>query len=658
MNKIHQKLNKAKEMPIDILLKKITQKASERIFSEWKSIKFTVKPPNISREFFPFYETDSIFFIRDNQYDEVLKQIELLGKSTEIIEQANRICQHEFDLLGSGTKRLGKSIPWNKDFKADYYWPNKYYKKIQIIDLGNFADVKVPWELSRFQHIFTLGKAYQITNDEKYAFEFREQIQDWIHKNPVEMTVNWTCTMDVAIRAVNWIAGYHLFKKSKVIKADFWNLFNNMLYQHGKYIIDNLENRGTHTGNHYLSNLVGLIWLGIYFKSLKLNYKFKKYTPSYWLKFGLIELQEELFVQVNTDGTNYEASTSYHRLVSELFLLTTLFCNINKHSFPKDFNNRLEKMFDFLMHLTKPNGFSPIIGDADDGRLIITSDYFNWKKNDFRHLLAIAGEYFNRDDFRNVGSLFQEDAIWVNGSYKESSTNFKNLKTVYFPDGGYYILKNSNIYCCIRCGELSFRGEGVHSHNDQLSFDLTVKGEDFIIDPGSYVYTSDYKSRNLYRSTSMHNTLQIDNLEQNDFDEDNLFYMKEQTFSECKEIGESNFIGEHYGYSNKSGHIHSRKITIAEEALEIVDQVYSNTAILKKSLYKYYYTLDVGVAIVEIDEGLLLRKNGVEVLMIFEEVFSYSIQKVYVSKSYGLKESSNQIIIKTYKDNIKTQFKF
>ncbi|PDY07870.1 hypothetical protein COM83_34280, partial [Bacillus cereus] len=134
-------------------------------------------------------------------------------------------------------------------------------------------------------------------------------------------------------------------------------------------------NKGEHTGNHYLSNIVGLVWLGLYFKQFSLSSVFNSNTPEKWLTYGVAELEKEMFVQVNEDGTNYEASTSYHRLVTELFLITTILCNENSIVFSKKYIKRLEKMCDFLMYLNQPNGKSPLIGDADDGRLIIFSNY-------------------------------------------------------------------------------------------------------------------------------------------------------------------------------------------------------------------------------------------------------------------------------------------
>ena len=235
-----------------------------------------------------------------------------------ILKEAEQILEHKFDLLGSGEINLGKKIRWNEDFKSGFVWKNQFYKDVKIVDLNNNADVKVPWELSRFQHLFTLGKAYWITNDKKYYLECKKEIEDWIAENPVYMSVNWTCAMDVAIRAVNWIFFYFHFKELIDNDKEFLKKFNNSLYNHGKFIFLNLEKGIKFSNNHYLSDLVGLFYLGIYFNKLKSN------EVKRWLNFSKKELEKEMFIQNNEDGSNYESSTSYHRLVTELMFFPVI----------------------------------------------------------------------------------------------------------------------------------------------------------------------------------------------------------------------------------------------------------------------------------------------------------------------------------------------
>ncbi|AJG97793.2 hypothetical protein LF65_01179 [Clostridium beijerinckii] len=636
------KISQLKSLSLDQILKKVIRKLKSRIYYYYRKKRVKNKGITLKDEFFYNFECSCKTILHNEKRNEYATIIESLLLHKSIINSADKICNHEFNLLGSGEKCLGDKIKWNEDFKIGFRWENNFYKNIKIVDLSNNADVKIPWELSRFQHIFTLGKAYYLTEDEKYALEFREEIEDWIEKNPIEMSVNWTCAMDVAIRAVNWICGYFFFYGSKSIDNEFWIQFNKMLYLHGRYIYKNLENANLHNGNHYLSDLAGLIWLGIYFGEFTISDNERKNNPKDWLKFAILEFENEMSNQVNKDGTNYEASTSYHRLVTEIFLFTTILCNKNNIYFSKEYNIQLEKMCEFIIGIIKPNGLAPIIGDADDGRFIILSNYYNWNRRDFRYILAIAGEYFDRDDFRILGKEFNEDSLWSNGTFKNTRGKVQLTSKPYF-DGGYYVLRDKRIYCAIRCGELSFRGEGVHSHNDQLSIELNVDGEDFIIDPGTYVYTSDSKMRNLYRCTKVHNTLYIDGFEQNNFGESeaDLFYMKEQSFGKCKKFNDITFHGEHYGYKEKCGVIHERKVYLYGNILNIEDKLIGDS--IKNDIY-LNFTLDHGVKINKKYDGVELVKNGRKILMKFNNL--YSTEEGFISYRYGEKIITSKLLIK------------
>lgn len=653
MSNLQYKIQKLRNMPFKTLTKKIVIKGYDKLYYNWKEKILTFKPIDISDKYFEEFssETPFLFNVNDKRY--YVEQLKISNDETEILEDAEKICSHNFNLLGSGDVYLGKQIPWNSDFKVNFTWKNRYYKKIRTVDLSNSADVKVPWELSRFQHIFTLGKAYWITKNEKYAVEFRNQIEDWMENNPVEMSVNWTSAMDVAIRAVNWICGYQFFSGSPSTSEDFWKKFNKYLYLHGKFIFENLENKYQHTGNHYLSDIVGLIFIGLYFKDFKCNDKEIENKPKQWLEYGVFELKKEMFIQVNEDGTNYEASTSYHRLVTELFLVTTILCCKNNIKFTDAYLNRLEKMCEFIMHITQPNGRSPLIGDADDGRLIIFSQYSTCPKDDFRHLLSVSGEFFDRDDFRYFGGDYGEDVLWTLHKYKKTNSIY-NLTSSEFKEGGYYILREENIYCCIRCGELSFRGDGVHSHNDQLSFTLNVGKEDIFIDPGAFIYTGDYKSRNVFRSTMVHNTLEIKGYEQNNFDKYNLFYMKEQTFSKCLGFDNNNFTGKHNGYRDKCNVTHQRGFLLNKKYLKIKDQLVGEAGLE----YKLNFTLDPDVTIKIEGDKVYIFKNKIKMLVEFIGHPKLSLEDIYVSNSYGVKRKSKSLKVEHNISEIETYIKF
>lgn len=587
---------------------------------------FSVKPKYIAK-----YKTYINFYFNEKNKNETINFYnENLEIKNQVINDANKILEHKFNFLSDKEYQLGKDINWNQDFKTGFTWNNKFYKDIKIVDLNNNTDIKVPWELSRFQHGCTLGKAYWVTNDKKYYSEFKFQIIDWIEKNPIYMTVNWTCTMDVAIRSINFIFGYFLFKELIDKDKEFLNKLNNSLFAHGKYIIRNLEKGIDLSNNHYLSDLNGLIFLGLYFK--KLNNR----ESNKWLKLGLKELEKEMMIQNNEDGSNYETSTSYHRLVTELMFFPMLLCEKNGINFSDSYKERLKKMFEFMGNITKKNGQVPLVGDVDNGRLVIFSNYYNWEISDCRHIISLGGEYFNNSFLKQVGDSEIEDKFWIFGSTTKSKKKF-NEKSKQFYQGGFFLLNNKNIYCLIRCGELSLRGQGGHSHNDQLSIELNVLGEDFIVDPGTGVYTANKSIRNLFRSTKMHNTVAIEDYEQNDFNEEKLFSMQEQTFSKCIEFGEDYFEGEHYGYKNSIGVIHNRKIKIKDKELIIEDVLKNTNGII-------CFNLSETLNLKEEKNNLILEKNGIELVFDFGEN-TFKIKDSFISKKYGEIKTNKRVEI-------------
>ncbi|WP_233147170.1 alginate lyase family protein [Paenibacillus selenitireducens] len=653
------KVKRLKGMPLHKAVRKIAGKAAQETKFVYRNYRIRYAPIQLNPLLFHGFRSSSRFLFDpqdQGQINAFLKEAQL---DQSIIEDAERICSHRFNLLGSGETQLGRSLPWHEDFKTNFRWEPKFYKYIKIVDLENAADVKVPWELSRCQHFFTLGKAYWLTGDEKYAREFQAQVDDWLQHNPVEMSVNWACTMDVAIRAVNWISAVYFFRESPSLEAAFWDRFHTSLYLHGQFIMNNLENTGEHTGNHYLSNLAGLIGLGLYFGDFKIDAKTSDGNdPAAWLAYGLQEMEREMFVQVNEDGSNYEASTSYHRLVAELFLVSTIWCERNGISFSEAYMERLEKMHVFMMQMMKPDGLTPIIGDADDGRYLIVSNYGSWVRNDFRHLLAVAGEFFDRDDFRAACVVASEDALWLAGKFVDASLAqepVNALGSVAYPDGGYYVLRNSRAYCLIRCGELSFHGQGAHSHNDQLSFELQIDGVDLIVDPGSYVYSADYRMRNQFRSTAMHSTVQAGGFEQNEFEEKNLFKMREETFALCEKFSQDQFIGSHKGFVHKCGVIHKREVILRECELEINDW-FMNEGIGSVKSTEMYASFILGpiVAATQDNQCIAFHYRGARAECWIEDVASVQIQDSWLSSQYGVCTSSQYIRAKSNTMRLRT----
>ena len=426
-----------------------------------------------------------------------------------IVGAADRVLGHEFDLLGSGPYHLPEKLPWHEDFKSSRRWPLEYSPEIEFSELDRPTDVKVPWELSRCQHFTTLGQAYWLTGDERYAQEYVAEVSDWIDRNPWGRGVNWICAMDVALRAISWIWGFYFFAGSAACSSAFRGRLLRSLHMHGEWVATHLE-KGPVNGNHYLTDGVGLVFLGTFFRRTR--------KGRAWLDVGRGIVLDEMLVQVTEDGVDFEGSTAYHRLVLELFLTAYQLLRIHGQTIPAAQWQRLERMFEFVEAYVKPDGSAPLLGDADDGRVQI---FGRQPIGDHRYLLSTGAALFERGDFKRGAGQFWEESFWLLGP--EAAARFDALRvpapppSKAFAEGGYYVLRDAATHVFIDCANVGMRGIGGHGHNDILSFELVLDGVPIVTDCGAYLYTASREWRNRFRSTSFHATIQIDDEEVNRF---------------------------------------------------------------------------------------------------------------------------------------------
>ncbi|MBN1182825.1 MAG: alginate lyase family protein [Bacteroidales bacterium] len=566
-----------------------------------------------------------------------------------IIKSADKTLKGVYNLLGSGDVEINP-INWHIDFKVGFEWkPGMFFRNYKQEDINSPSDVKIPRELSRGHHLLKLGLAYKLTNDEKYAESSIDQIKNWINENPLMYSINWGCTMDVAIRAVNWIYTLCLISNSKLLDDKTINKIKSSLYQHGWFIYRNPERDKSNNGNHYLADLAGQISLGLLFKNLE--------EPKRWLQLGKEELFREIRMEILPSGMTYERSTNYNRMVLELIMVPVLLLRENNHEIPTDIWYRLEKMFDFIMFSLKPDGTTPIIGDQDNGRLLP----FNQQETiDFRYLLSLGAVLFNRADLKYHGDGFNIFcSIFGGPEVREKWGNIPvepfALGSCAFRDVGLYVMRNKDNYLIFNATGRGLYPElspGSHTHSDLLSFELFTQGKSFIIDPGSYLYTADADQRLLFRSTKMHNTVTVDGESQEILCRDKMWGNDRTAIPEILKW-ESNSNRDiiracHNGYTRLlEPVIHERRIIFDKENEKwmIKDALNGNG----RHTCEWYFHLDHGIDF-EINEYVVNTtcKDGKNICLIFKSESEVVLKKElsFISKSYGIKEEGNVLVAK------------
>lgn len=458
-----------------------------------------------------------------------------IESQTVDIASAKRIIEHCWPLLGFGEKCFGKEIQWTRDPLSNYAWPLDYHRDIKLVR-GDGSDVRVLWELNRLGHFLTLAHAYTSTSDELYAAEFFAQLRSWVVQNPYGRGPNWACAMEVALRAMNLLAAFETFRHSLQFDSGFLQFFLRLLQQHGTYIRRNLEFSYLATSNHYLSDVVGLLWLGLLLPELR--------DAAEWRDFGLDQMLREMDKQVLADGADFEASTGYHRFVTELFLYSFMLCRANNIEINQRYWSKLHQMLIYIRAYLRPDGFAPLIGDTDSGQVL---PFVRRRADDHAYLLEIGATIFNDVKSEQVGSQA-------------------------FPDAGIYIMRDGDLYLCFNASGAGINGRGSHGHNDALSIEVSAGGRPFIVDPGTYVYSADLQKRHEFRSTAYHSTVQIDGKEQNTIRVDTPFVIGNEAQPRVLEWRTNDdfdkVVAEHYGYAVT----HRRTVTFDKrERLWLID---------------------------------------------------------------------------------------
>lgn len=433
-----------------------------------------------------------------------------------VIKEANKIIDGWVKVLGFSETNVGIQPDWHRDFISGYRWPEKsYYKNVRFVKNPAGAEIKVPWELSRFHHLLQVGKAYMLTNDKKYQDFFNKQLLHWALANPYKQGVNWSCTMEVGIRTINLIHAFGLFNKS--LDNEFKLQFNSLIFLHGKFIRSNPENNCTLTNNHYLADLLGLLWVGLFLKDMK--------QGEQWAQLAINELGVEMKRQIREDGVCYEDSPAYHALITEMYLLATMAILENPDVFGRDsclpdfWLSTLKKMLDFLAASIMPDGRIVNINDSDDGRILPMSNYFNKHNPQGRHLLAVGSVLLKCGNWKGLVGQFPEESYWLLGEKGKNIYESQEEKilpeTMAFSTTGFYAIRNENDYLFVDCLKRADRSPTGHRHNGRLSFVLWVNNYLIVCDPGTFSYTGKPFERNWFRSTVSHNTLVVDGKEQN-----------------------------------------------------------------------------------------------------------------------------------------------
>ena len=389
----------------------------------------------------------------------------------------------------------------HKFFAHKGYQPSYFYGEDINWQYWPVQDNELRWQLHRHKWFTPLGKAYQVSKDEKYAKAWLDQYMDWVEKNPYlkikkaeyELEENrdkkslaenvrfaWR-PLEVSHRLQDQPAQLLYFIGSENFSPAFMSEFVVNYHRHADHILHNYSDRG----NHLLFEAQRMIYAGVLFPEYK--------DAAKWRQSGIEVLNREIVKQVYDDGVQYELDLHYHLASINIFFKALQVAKFNgfESEFPQAYLDTVEKMITAYMNFCFPDYTNPCFSDAKlTKKDQMVKDYNRW--------LQVFPENEQIRFFATQGKEGKLPA-YLSQAFKTS---------------GFYVLRNSwneNANMMVyKAGPQAFW----HCQPDNGTFEIWVNGKNLFPDSGSYVYAGNeevMKWRNWFRQTRAHNTLTLNN---------------------------------------------------------------------------------------------------------------------------------------------------
>ncbi len=496
-----------------------------------------------------------------------------------LIAAADRVLAGRFSFFDLDDCDLGDPPQWNRDPLTHRVAALNRATGIDYRDERIVGNIKYLWEANRHLHLPTLGQAFALTGDMRYAFGVQQQIDSWIAQCPPGRGANWASALELGIRLINWSLTWQLIGggRSRLFDAPegaaFRERWLRSIYEQARMVAGNLS-RFSSANNHLIGEAAGV-------------YVAASTWPMWpdmrdWGGRCREILEQECLKQNAPDGGNREQAFAYQTFVIDFLLLAGLAARARGEDFSPVYWRRLEVMIDFLASMTDGAGRLPMVGDADDGYVVKLAQESGFSAH--RSQIATGAVLFERPDLAAKAGLADGKTITLLGV--ESGRRITRLRErgragfrphQQFTEAGYYLLGSAfetpdEVRVLVDAGPLGYLTLAAHGHADALSFLLTIGDREILIDPGTYAYHTEPGWRRYFRGTSAHNTVGIDGQDQSQ--QAGNFMWTDHARARCIEFdvgaGRQTFIGEHHGFERlEDPVVHRREIVFEPGARRI-----------------------------------------------------------------------------------------
>lgn len=487
-----------------------------------------------------------------------------------LADQATRYVAGEYDLLGVHV--VEPSPQWRTDPRTGIETSLRFGPSLDYRDHRRFGDTRAVWERSRHYHLAVLALAWHATGRDEFAACVESQLASWIRDDPFPLGVNWTSTLEAAMRLVSWTWIERLLRGSQAHGRLFGSdgLLWDSIYWH-QWWISRTYSGGSSANNHLIGEMTGLFVASA-------SWPYWPESAS-WRTKAAASLQRESLLQTFGSGLDREQAFGYHLYVFELLMLAGLEARRIGTPFSEDFRIRVVLMAEAIRDLTDPAGGLPTYGDSDEA----VGVGFMAGPDRSAIGLTVARIGFGA----SVESAAGEDgghaaAVLIGGLDADSHVAGPRPRRLDYPDAGLHMLcsepgTDREVRVLFDAGPLGYLSIAAHGHADALSFTLSVGGHPVAVDPGTFAYHSDPGGRAYFRGTGAHNTILLDGLDQSVQGGPFLWTRHANArLLACERWPDgARIVAEHDGYMRLDDPVvHRRRVELNDRTFRVVDDLY------------------------------------------------------------------------------------
>ena len=309
-----------------------------------------------------------------------------------------------------GPAPLGTPLPWHTDFKTGREWPLALLPRhrIQRARSAHRRQGAVGAQPLPALHAPRPG----VLADRRRALRRRSSSPRSTTGSPptrLSYGVNWACAMDVALRAVSWIWGFHFFARRRRPAAIARSAarFLRALFLHGEFVVN-----ASREGRRQRQSLP------VRRRRPRLSRLLLPARPTArrrWLALGRAIVEQE---DLRADDARRRGLRAVHRVsparARSVSHELRAAAQLRRGPCRRRAGSGSSACASSSQAYTKPDGRAPLIGDADDGRIQILGTQ---AIDDHRYLLSSARRAVRprRISRRRPGSCWEE-TFWLLGA--------------------------------------------------------------------------------------------------------------------------------------------------------------------------------------------------------------------------------------------------